>query len=367
MSKNGSSTLGYTPDLTSGVHNEYNYSYSDKNSNCSSQKGINGHSTPIPMVAFSDFRPMSEHFYEQPMVALQKNSPDTHERTPLVFPPEQKSSTASSGQPSPTTTFSSRLTSTPGTFSKSVSYQNMNWATVTETGTRITVPQSTVTLTIPQGAVPAGRTQDIYVAVLNQDKSQPRLEPSQIPVTPLVQWGGNRLRQLQKPVVLSMPHVGGIQKDSVIRIYHCPDLEVDNFEWTVLNSTDNLQIDPSFCHLVTDKVGAFLMVLDHPGSSKSTYANVSSIMSNTTKQALCRCLDVPTCQGNDWRKLAEVIGANHYSAHFANQPSPSEAILNLWEIRSHFKDSKSALSALAQLLRDINRPDAIVILERELK
>ena len=298
------------------------------------------------------------------------------------------------------------ISTTGGTFSKNVSYQNMNWATVTETGTRITVPQSTVTLTIPQGAVPSGRTQDIYVAVLNQDKSQLRLEPSQIPVTPLVQWGGNqrgtcisgttgnnttnnRLNKLQKPVVLSVPHVGNIQKDpKMLQIYHCPDLELDNAEWILLNNnSDNLQIDPSFCHLVTDQVGSFLLVqqLLHPGGSGSagsrpgsgshpggstkstTYANVSSIMSNTTRQALCRCLDVPTCQGNDWRKLAEVIGANQYSAHFANQSSPSEAILNLWESGNHFKDSTSALAALAQILRDINRPDAIVILERELK
>ena len=48
MSRNGSSALGYTPDLTSGVHNEYTYTYSDKNSNCSSQKGGgNAHSKSI--------------------------------------------------------------------------------------------------------------------------------------------------------------------------------------------------------------------------------------------------------------------------------------------------------------------------------
>lgn len=249
----------------------------------------------------------------------------------------------------------------------------MNWATVTETGTRITVPQSTVTLTIPQGAVPAGRTLDIYVAVLNQEKSGPE-HAEGLPVTPLVQWGiGNNPRglrlQLLKSVVLSMPHHTSVQKESSksIRIYHCPDIEVDNADWTVLNNLDNLQIDPNFVHLVTDKSGSFVLVQESSGLL-NTYANVqSSIMSNSTKQALCRCLDVPTCQGNDWRKLAEVVGANHYSAHFANQPSPSEAILNLWEARNNFKDNKSALTALAQLLRDINRPDAIVILERELK
>ena len=90
-------------------------------------------------------------------------------------------------------------------------------------------------------------------------------------------------------------------------------------------------------------------------------------MTPSTKQALCRCLDVPTCQGNNWCKLAKVIGVYHCSAHFANQHLPSEAILNLWEARNNFNDSKTVLWALAQLLRDINRPDAIVILERELK
>ncbi len=117
MSKNGSS-LGYTPDLTSGVHlhvsnsnNDYNFSYSDKNSNCSSGKGnsgINGMSTPIPMAPFSEFRPISEHFYEQPMVPiLQKSTtPDvevSHEKAPFLM---QAESCSSSGQPSPTTTFS---------------------------------------------------------------------------------------------------------------------------------------------------------------------------------------------------------------------------------------------------------------------
>ena len=80
--------MGYNaPDLTSGVHsvtgngnsntgNEYNFGgsgtyHSDKNSNCSSSHKINGMSTPIPgLTPFSEFRPMSEHFYEQPMVPM---------------------------------------------------------------------------------------------------------------------------------------------------------------------------------------------------------------------------------------------------------------------------------------------------------
>lgn len=96
-SKNGS--LGYAPDLTSGVHISNEYTYSDKNSNSSNYKGITGMSTPIPLAPFSDFRPISEHFYEQPMVPMQqhkmKNSPDSNERAPFL--PEQRSSCSSSG------------------------------------------------------------------------------------------------------------------------------------------------------------------------------------------------------------------------------------------------------------------------------
>lgn len=242
----------------------------------------------------------------------------------------------------------------------------MNWATVTETGTRITVPKSTVTLTIPQGAIANRQTQDIYVAVLTQDTHKPKLDHlSQIAITPVVQWGtasGPSSRTLQKPVVISVPHQLQNMDQKRIRIYHCSDLDSSTSDWSILAC--DVQIDPSFCHLITDQSGAFVLV-----SSLTDLNSISSesIMTPSTKQALCRCLDVPTCQGNDWRKLAEVIGANHYSAHFANQPSPSEAILNLWEARNNFNDNKSGLKALAQLLRDINRPDAIVILERELK
>jgi len=250
---------------------------------------------------------------------------------------------------------------------RSLSYNHMNWATVTDTGTRITVPKSTVTLTIPQGAVMPGRTQDIYAAIV--DKHKPPMVGGHTPLTPVTQWGSSTNRKLLKPVVLSIPHASFANLNtSKVRIFHCPDLEADNAEWNALNNTsDNLQIDPSHCHLVIDKEGAYVIMYLNNDQLSPLMTSQTSCMSNSTKQALCRCLDVPTCQGNDWRKLAEVIGVNNYSAHFANQPSPSEAILNLWESRNNIKDNHTALVTLAQLLKDISRLDAVVILERELK
>ena len=83
-----------------------------------------------------------------------------------------------------------------------------------------------------------------------------------------------------------------------------------------------------------------------------------------TKQVLCRTLDVPTCQGNDWRKLAKALRADQYMAYFSSQPSPSEALINFWEERN---SDPEPLKTLGSLLREINREDAIIILERDMK
>lgn len=357
LNKNGSS-LGYVPDLTSGtVHTDYNFTLSDKNSNCSNgshKNSINGMSTPIPMALLSEFRPISEHFYEQPMVPIKPHSsPETHERAPFL----PKNESCSSGQSSPAATFSFQQgvhsNSKKNGFFGAAAKNNMNWATVTAMGAKLTVPSSAVVLTIPQGALDPGQTQDIYVSVnaCNQDSLPGFLKSKSI-----IQWGTSTGNLLKKPVVLSLPH-GNCTKN--IRFYHCSSLDIaDQNAWNqIMLSEDNLQIDPTFCHLITDKLGAYVM----------TNEDQSCIMSMTTKAALCRCLDSPTCQGNDWRSLAEAAGLSQFLAHFANQSSPSGAILSLWEARNHFVDNHSALLNLAQLLKDINRLDALVILERELK
>ena len=67
--------------------------------------------------------------------------------------------------------------------------QSINWATVTETGARITVPRSSVSLTVPQGAVRPGSSADLYVAVLQPEFFRPRLDDSQTAMTPVVRCG----------------------------------------------------------------------------------------------------------------------------------------------------------------------------------
>merc|ERR1719458_930790 len=80
----------------------------------------------------------------------------------------------------------------------------------------------------------------------------------------------------------------------------------------------------------------------------------------SVKNSLAALLDHPNSHNNDWRLLAERLGVNRYITFFATQPSPTEAILNLWEARNR---ELLALSNLMNTLRGMGRFDAAVVLE----
>ena len=96
-------------------------------------------------------------------------------------------------------------------------------------------------------------------------------------------------------------------------------------------------------------------------------------LTSSTRTAICRSLDVPTCQGADWRRLASALGVDQYCSFFSSQPSPSEALMDLWEAKTRSATSGGNenqhvnLRNFANLLREISREDVVVILERELK
>jgi len=181
-------------------------------------------------------------------------------------------------------------------------------------------------------------------------------------------------------------------------VLYSADLDSDHSLWVPLDVGDDddhfyMKVDATMCHVVTSKLGSYVLVANLtdlnqiggstlPTSVRFSMSNSSSGISSlsstqplispqrtqklnpSTKQVLCRTLDVPTCQGNDWRKLAVAMRADQYSAYFASQNSPSEALISFWEERN---SEPEPLRTLSSLLREINREDAIVILERDLK
>ena len=346
---------------------------SDRNSNCSNNKDLLLQKAAGALTA--DFRPISEHLYEQPMVVfpggLKASTPihTTTDRTPFLSENE-------SGLPQ--------------------HIECMNWATVTPSGAKITLPGpgTQACLTVPQGAVVQGH-RDMYVALVSQEEYRRTLRLdhlSQTAVTPIVQCGvlkrdgGGVGVGLVKPVVLSVPHFATAPSGDLTVLY-CSDLDSIHLEWQVLDCSK--QVDSSTCHLVTERLGAYVLVSSDVSRSTSSGYNslansplsepVPSLpmpkLSATTRSAICRSLDVPTCQGADWRRLASVLGVEQYSSFFSTQASPSEALLDLWEAKTrtiHQSQMSSDnhhvnLRNFANLLREISREDVVVILERELK
>ncbi len=430
--------------------NCYDYGqYSDKASNGGGSSvggyksggggGFVACSTPAPQSSlFPELRPLSEHFYEQPMVVFPNNNSNNRgknssssnaffdERTPFVTSHGAGSgdsgessggmpSPVDSGQPPPPPPHLSvpRAAVAAGTFA---------WRGVGSDGGKINA-SSGVTLTVPQGAVGKKRgAVDLFVATV----------PSPLPlrspcgrrlssVTPVAVCGPASLSgSLQKRVVLSLPHTLGSSSFSRgrrpnLRVLHCPDLTADpsEMEWDFADGNsgkgDNvMQMDSSSVHLVADRLGAFAVAMvpeddgavatsaflpvlprsatsgavsssgcSSAGSGSSSQNNSpdhlpatpQQKMSPSTRAALCRLLDVPSCEGSGWQQLAEALGADHYSAFFASQPSPSQALLGLWEARAcgSMGEEEEPLRYLARMLGEIRREDAIVVLERDLR
>ena len=98
-------------------------------------------------------------------------------------------------------------------------------------------------------------------------------------------------------------------------------------------------------------------------SSNDSYGSGSGTfrLPSATKETLTRMLDAPVSLGNDWRMLAERLNVHRYIA-FATRPSPTEAILNLWEARNR---ESTAVAGLVNTLRGMARHDAAQVLDMD--
>ncbi|TRY68737.1 hypothetical protein TCAL_10749 [Tigriopus californicus] len=388
-------------------------SYSERHS---SEAGSHkdGSSTPLQSLISGphipvEIRPISEHYYEQPMVVFPPNQikPSLEEHLPFLESPRWSPASSFNSQAEHLEdrvggSYANQKYRTPARIQlpKCAEFRTTNWTLATPKGGKINIAKSDVCLTIPQGALTC--VQEVFVSEISLDRHKPQLDGSQAAVTPVVLCGPVDItHSLQKPVVLSVPHSGGKGLEKLMVLY-CANLDLEEVDWQpvpisncdVSKPLDDfvyLQIDSTTIHLVTERLGAYVFVANlmdlnqikgsegsalHPRSGQSSigYASMSSqaqsprspppLLSLTTKKALCRCLDVPSCEGNGWQQLATALGADHYLPFLDSQASPSEALLNLWESRNCESDP---LLSLARLLKDIKREDAIVILERDLR
>ena len=79
------------------------------------------------------------------------------------------------------------------------------WGLVDHNGGKFTIGNTGVSLTVPPLAIPEGRTEGIYIAIMDQEKEHPQITSKESLLSPVVKCGPTGL-EFQRPVILSMPH-----------------------------------------------------------------------------------------------------------------------------------------------------------------
>lgn len=79
------------------------------------------------------------------------------------------------------------------------------WGLVDHNGGKFTIANTGVSLTVPPQAIPEGRTEGIYIAIMDQEREHPQITSKESLLSPVVKCGPTGLK-FQRPVILSMPH-----------------------------------------------------------------------------------------------------------------------------------------------------------------
>ncbi|XP_076368264.1 netrin receptor UNC5B-like isoform X5 [Tachypleus tridentatus] len=170
------------------------------------------------------------------------------------------------------------------------------WKMVTKAGARITVPDSGITMTVPKGSIKGGAKEEIYVAVLRDDKDRPRLTDKQTLLSPVIQCGPTGV-SLRKPVIISFQHCAVVDPESwCVGVYSSESsTEEENPVWkkivTLNNETINTplycQLDSRQSHLVTDQLVRYVLV----GESQAERKAIKSLILAAFAPALHSSVD----------------------------------------------------------------------------
>ncbi|XP_072164756.1 netrin receptor UNC5B-like [Diadema setosum] len=130
-------------------------------------------------------------------------------------------------------------------------------------GGRLVLQDAGVSLMIPEGAIPRGQTEEIYLAVSHELMDRPHTEHNQTLLSPVVLCGPPTV-VLAKSVVLVLPHCAQMSKnDWRFSVFGSGTHPTDDKCWErqttvgeeTLNSPVFCQVDSHRCCIVTDQLG----------------------------------------------------------------------------------------------------------------
>ncbi|XP_045524573.1 netrin receptor UNC5B-like isoform X1 [Pieris brassicae] len=139
---------------------------------------------------------------------------------------------------------------------------------VSSSGARLSLPAG-VAISIPEGALGRGRREQIYVAVVKDDRYRARLGKGITQLSPVVKCGPPRL-QLNKSVILQIPHCASLKHGFWNLALYAIDNNKDNAQphWKkivnlgqeTINTPVFTQLDTDKIFLVTDMLSTFVLV-----------------------------------------------------------------------------------------------------------
>ncbi|KAK3593613.1 hypothetical protein CHS0354_025501 [Potamilus streckersoni] len=144
----------------------------------------------------------------------------------------------------------------------------VTWSTFNHTGGRLLIPESGVSLIIPEGAIKKGQTEEIYMAVCRDDKDRPKLTDKQTILSPVVLCGPFCM-VLMKPAILSFDHCASMRQGGwklIVCTSDTPLEEPPQWQRTVtlgqetINTPIYTQLDPTNCHIMTEHLQRFALI-----------------------------------------------------------------------------------------------------------
>ncbi|MGH0120867.1 UNVERIFIED_CONTAM: hypothetical protein FKN15_024348 [Acipenser sinensis] len=156
-------------------------------------------------------------------------------------------------------------------------------------GGRLIIPNTGVSLLVPQGTIPQGKFYEMYLIKNKRDNTTLPSEGTQTVLSPVVTCGPTGLL-LCRPVVLSVPHCADLaSSDWMVKLKTQADShweEVVTLDEETFSTPCYCQLGPQSCHVLLDQLGTYSLV----GESYSSAA-LKSLQLAIFAPTACSSLD----------------------------------------------------------------------------
>ncbi|XP_069705153.1 netrin receptor UNC5C-like isoform X2 [Periplaneta americana] len=148
-------------------------------------------------------------------------------------------------------------------------------ATVTSAGARLSLPESGISLNVPEGALVRGQREDIFIAVLREDRHRPKLSDRQTQLSPVVICGPSNVT-FKKPVIVNFHHCASLKHGHwTVSVWSSDSQPEEHPVWQkvvtlgeeTINTPVFTQLDHGQVYLVTDLLTRFVLVGESAGNS----------------------------------------------------------------------------------------------------